>query len=63
MGLSLKSTECIVLLRHMLGLPVNIYRTCPACNKALLNIYGDHRLICGAGCERTNRHKYVRDTL
>ena len=32
-------------------------------NKALLDIYGDHSLICGAGSERTNRHNYVRDTL
>ena len=27
---------------------------------ALLDIYGDHSLICGAGSERTNRHNYVR---
>ena len=40
-----------------------ISRTCPACNKALLDSYGDHSLICGAGSERTNRHTYVRYTL
>ena len=48
----------------MLGLPLySISRTCPACNKVLLDIYGDHSLICGSGSERTNRHKCVRDTL
>ena len=48
----------------MLGLPLySISRTCPACNKALLDIYGDHSLICGAGSERTNRNKCVRYTL
>ena len=31
--------------------------------RVLLDIYGDHSLICGAGSERTNRHNYVRDTL
>ena len=47
-----------------MGLPLyNISRTCPACNKELLDIYRDHSLICGAGNERTNRHNYVRDTL
>ena len=48
----------------LLGLPLySISRTCPACNKTLLDIYGDHSLICGAGSERTNKHNYVRDTL
>ena len=48
----------------MLGLPLySISRTCPACNKALLDIYGDHSLICGAVSERTNIHNYVRYTL
>ena len=52
---SFNSTEFRVLLRHMLGLPLySISRTCPACNKALLDIYGDHSLICGAGSERTH---------
>ena len=42
----------------------SILCTCTACKKALLDIYGDHSLICGAGiCERTDRHNYVRDTL
>ena len=62
MGLSFNSTEFRVLLRHMLCLPLySISRT--ACNKALLDIYGDHSLICGAGSERTNRYNYLRDTL
>ena len=48
----------------MFGLPLySIYRTCPAFNKALLDIYGDHSLICVAGSERNNSHNYVRDTL
>ena len=64
MGLCFNSTEFRVLLRHMLGLPLySISRTCPACNKTLLDIYGDHSLICGAESERSNRHTYVRDTL
>ena len=47
----------------MLGLHLNsISRTYTVCNKAILDIYGDHGLIYGAGSERTNRHNYVRDT-
>ena len=50
MGLSFNSTKFRVLLRHMLGLPLySKCRTCPACKKALLDIYGDHSLICGTG--------------
>ena len=50
MGLCFNSTEFGVLLRHMLGLPLyRISHTYPACNKALLDIYGDQSLICGAG--------------
>ena len=64
MGLSFNSTEFRVLLRYMLNLPLySIYHICQACNKALLDIYGDHSMICGAGSEHSNRHNFVRDTL
>ena len=53
-GLSFNSIEFRVLLRHMLGLPLySLSRICPACNKALLAIYGDHSLI----------YNYVQYTL
>ena len=40
--------------RYMLGLTLyNIAHTCPSCNTALLDIYGDHNLTCGFGSEHT----------
>ena len=56
-GLYFNYIEFKVLLRYMLGFPLyNISRICPSYNKASMDIYGDHCLICGAGSELINRH-------
>ena len=63
LGLHLRSTEFIPLIKYRLGIP--IYRSegpCPACQKPS-DCMGDHALGCARTGDRIARHNILRDVL
>ena len=63
LGLHLRATEFILVVKYRLGLPVfDTAGPCPACLRHS-DVFGDHALCCGSGGERISRHNALRDAL
>ena len=63
LGLHLRSTEFILVVKYRLGLAIyNRAGPCPACLRPS-DTLGDHAMSCGTGGERISRHNHLRDAL
>ena len=59
LGLHLRSTEFILVVKYRLGLAIyNRAGPCPACLRPN-DTLGDHTMSCGTGGERISRHNHL----
>ena len=63
-GLFLTNEEFRLTVSRQLRLPVSGRSSmCPLCNTAVLDVYGDHALVCTHSGDRIARHNSLRDVI
>ena len=62
LGLELKGPSCRIALQRRLRMPIfDEEFFCPMCDD-VMDIYGDHALVCPCGGDRTKRHNLLRNS-